>query len=290
MHGPACPGTPEVRAQAFTIQVFGDLPPADARGEQAIHAAHGFDLFVRSRNEDDTVSLEALSFAGPEFAIRSAMLVDQKSPKSESGHAALAVAALDQPALSREDLDRQLPAVFSGHHAFHGLEEYRADAAVVVELFSAKMHREACPPTEMFVIGTLVGILEPTPAAYVVDEDGVKVGAARRHVGHQLLDRLSSVDGQAAPPGVLVCGHDLEAPLFGEGDDECHLVIDGKGLWLGRHAHVGGSAYRSLFGSLPRPDPSHASRSIATIGPGRRPGYSAMRSSRSANQSCRSLL
>ena len=45
-----------------------------------------------------------------------------------------------------------------------------------------------------------------------------------------------------------------------------------------RHAHIGGGAYHSLFRSLPRPDPPHASRSIATIGPGRRPGSASRRS------------
>ena len=55
----------------------------------------------------------------------------------------------------------------------------------------------------MLVIGALVGILKPAPAADVIDEDRLEVGLAGLNLGHQVLQRLAAVEPQAGAPGVL---------------------------------------------------------------------------------------
>ena len=51
-------------------------------------------------------------------------------------------------------------AVFASLHPFDGLQEVRADTAVVLELLATIMDADPGARTDMFVIGTLVGILK----------------------------------------------------------------------------------------------------------------------------------
>ena len=48
----------------------------------------------------------------------------------------------------------------------------------------------------MLMVGALIGILKPTPAAHVIDEDGLEVGLAGFDLGHQFLECLAPVQSQ----------------------------------------------------------------------------------------------
>lgn len=50
-----------------------------------------------------------------EFTLGGASLVDQLPAQTVAGRTSLSVAMFDQAALPREDLDRELAAVFAGH-------------------------------------------------------------------------------------------------------------------------------------------------------------------------------
>ena len=73
------------------------------------------------------------------------------------------------------------------------------------------MDVDAGPLAEVLVVGALVGVLEPAPAADVVDEDRREVGAAGLHVVDQPSQRLAAVDVEAALALVGVGPDDLEA-------------------------------------------------------------------------------
>ena len=45
----------------------------------------------------------------------------------------------------------------------------------------------------MLMIGTLIGVLKPTPAAYVIDKDGLEVRLAGSYLRHQPLKCFASV-------------------------------------------------------------------------------------------------
>jgi hypothetical protein len=48
-------------------------------------------------------------------------------------------------------------------------------------------------PADIFVISAFVGVLEPTLAAHIVDEDGPEAGGAALDVVQQLLQRIAAV-------------------------------------------------------------------------------------------------
>ena len=85
-------------------------------------------------------------------------------------------AELDQPALTREHLGGQLAAVFAGHRALDALDDGRDRAAVILELLGAVLNADAGALADVFVVGALIGVLKPAPAADVVDQDGREIG------------------------------------------------------------------------------------------------------------------
>jgi hypothetical protein len=87
-------------------------------------------------------------------------------------------AQLDQAALPGEHLGRQLPAVFARHRALDALDDGGHGRAVVLELLGAVGDLNSGAAADVLVIGAFVGVLEPTPAADVVDEDDLEVGLA----------------------------------------------------------------------------------------------------------------
>ena len=57
-----------------------------------------------AKRQDHPIGLDALVFAPFKEPLGGAMLVDQGPPQAEAGRSALAIALLDQPALTREHL------------------------------------------------------------------------------------------------------------------------------------------------------------------------------------------
>ena len=49
-------------------------------------------------------------------------------------------------------------------------------ATVILELLGAILNADAGALADIFVIGALVGVLEPAPAAYIVNQDRPEIG------------------------------------------------------------------------------------------------------------------
>ena len=185
-----CPGPRpvEIGAVTFGVQDLRDLALGTPLvHEHLVHALDDLLFLLGAGDEDHTVGLKALLLAAGQFALGVSVLVDQHPPQPVSCRAALAITELDEAALPGEDLHRQLAAVLAGHDALHGLQEVRADAAVVLELLAAVVDPDAGTGTYMLVVRAFVGILKPAPAADVVDEDGLEVGLAGLNFAHQVL-------------------------------------------------------------------------------------------------------
>src|SRR5690606_16597699 len=95
---------------------------------------------------------------------------------------------------------------------------------------------------DLLVIPALVGILEPAPAADVVNEDDGKVGRAALHVVDQPLKGVPAVEPQPAAALVGVGANDLHAAPFGVLADGVGLVLGRVLLVLRRHPDVLGGA------------------------------------------------
>ena len=100
--------------------------------------------------------------------------------------------------MALEDLGRQLAAVLAGHRALDALDDGRDRAAVVLELLRAVVDGDAGALADVLVVGAFVGVLEPAPAADVVDQDRLEVGRSRS--GRRRSARLQRV------PAVDVAG------------------------------------------------------------------------------------
>jgi hypothetical protein len=145
--------------------------------------------------------------------------------------AALAEAQFDQSALTGEYFRRQLAAVFPRHRAFDRLDDGRGDAAVIFELLGAISDLDTGTPANVFVVGALVRVLEPAPAAHVVDQNRFEPRGTAFDINQQLLQRIASVDAQAALAVVGVGPDDVEAVADG-------VLQYGVGLVLCRIALV----------------------------------------------------
>jgi hypothetical protein len=65
---------------------------------------------------------------------------------------------------------------------------------IVLELLGAVVDLDARPSADVLVVGTLVGILKPAPAADVVDEDRFKLRVAAPGVVDHLFQGASPFD------------------------------------------------------------------------------------------------
>ena len=83
-----------------------------------------------------------------------------------------------------------------------------------------------------------VGVLEPAPAADVVDQDCLEVGDTGLDVVDQLPERVTPLDPETALARVRVGAHDLEVARFGVALDRHLLVLGRVLLMLGGHADV----------------------------------------------------
>ena len=172
----------------------------------------------------------------------SAALVDELTAQPVSGRPALADTTLDQAALTREHLDRQFTAVFTGHRALDAFEDSRADAAVILELFRAVLDGDARALADIFVVGALVGILEPAPAADIVDKDGRKICPAGLNIADQALELIPAADIKPALARIFVGADDLDAAPRRILADYFGLVLGRVFLPVGRHPDVFGRA------------------------------------------------
>ena len=206
--------------------------------EPAVDLIDDGDLSIRSRLQDDAVGLQALVFATRQLALDRAGLVDQHAPQAVSGWPALPKAQLDQAALPGEYLGRQLPAVFASHRTLDALDDGGHGRAVVLELLGAVGDLNSGAAADVLVIGALVSVLKPTPAAHVIDQDDLEVRVARFDVLDQLLQRLATINAQPALAFVGVGPDDLDVAPGGVLTDLVGLVLRRVLLMLGRHPHV----------------------------------------------------
>src|SRR3546814_5248522 len=91
--------------------------------------------------------------------------------------------------LAGENLHRQLTAIFASHRPLHALDDRRAQAAIIPELLGAVLNGDPRFPADELVVGALICVLKPAPAAHVIDQDRLEVGLTASHVGDELLKR-----------------------------------------------------------------------------------------------------
>src|SRR3546814_1410148 len=82
----------------------------------------------------------------------------------------------DQPALAGENLHRQLTAIFASHRPLHALDDRRAQAAIILELLGAVLNGDPRFPADELVVGALICVLKPAPAAHVLEQDRLEFG------------------------------------------------------------------------------------------------------------------
>src|SRR5260221_1978994 len=99
----------------------------------------------------------------------------------------------DEATLARKYLDGKLAAVFASHDPFDVLQEDRTDGAVIVKLFGTIVNSDSRSRAKVLVICAFVGILKPSPAADVVDQDCLEVGSPRLHFQHKRLQSITAV-------------------------------------------------------------------------------------------------
>lgn len=170
MHHPAGPVAAKVGPDAAGVEVGGNPALGFATlDELAIDISNDFNFLGGARSEDDAVGLQALVLAARQLGFPLAILADQYAAQAKSCRATLAIAQLDQAALARKDLDRQLAAVFARHRSFHTLDDGGDGAAVLLELLGAILDLNVGATADVFVIGGFIGILKPALLGVVTD-------------------------------------------------------------------------------------------------------------------------
>ena len=171
----ACAGIVLVPKREIVVRQFGFVPLSDY---QALAVLVGTDGSVENRVVDLPPGLPrtALMEAGNYVSARLSGLTLAEAQARLDEEIRDEEAALDQAALAGEYLDGQLSAVLAGHHPLHVLDDVRDGAAVVLELLGAELNCYAGPLAEVLVVRGLVRILEPPPAADVVDQHHREVG------------------------------------------------------------------------------------------------------------------
>jgi hypothetical protein len=171
--------------------------------------------------------------AAGQYTLRCASFIEELSPQAEPRRSPWSKAQLDQPALADESLVAEIPAVLPRHDPFDAFEDIGADTSVVPELLGAVFHRDAGAFADVFVMGTLVGVLDPAPTADVVDEDNGEVGAPWPHIIQQPLQRVAACDTEAAFAVIRVGLSKLDATSLGVFPDRVGLGLGGVALMVG---------------------------------------------------------
>src|SRR5581483_7627255 len=212
MHGSPGPEPSEVGEDAIAVQGIGYGPLVGVRFDKGtVYALHDLQFCWRAGHQDDPVSLDALVLA--EF-----------QP--------------DKAALPDEHLRGQLTTVFARHRPLDTFYDGRDRGAVVVELLGAINDADSGLGTEVFVMRALVGVLEPSPAADVIDEYGLIFSTAALDVLDQAAQGIASAYVETALPLVGVGAHDRHAMCLGIASDDGGLVFGGIALVIGGHADV----------------------------------------------------
>ena len=177
-------------------------------------------------------------FASCQLGLYVSVFIDQHAPQAEAGRTTLTIAKPDQTALPGEDLGGQFPAVFAGHRALHALDDCRAEASVILELFRAIVNCNPALTADELIIGAFVGILKAAPAAHIVNKHSLEVGLPRANILDQLLQCQAAFELQPALTGILIGLDDLEAAARGILRNDLCLVLGRVFLMLGRHPHI----------------------------------------------------
>jgi hypothetical protein len=193
--------------------------------EELVNVSYNRDLWLGPWDKDDAVGLQTLPLPAAKKTLGSLITVDQLAAPPVAGWSTLPASQLDQAALTGENLDRQLAAVFRSHRAFQGLEHRRRHAAVVLELLGAVVDANSSSFEDVLVIGALVGVLEPAPPADVVDEQGSEIDLLLLHIGHQLIQAASAGFVETTPAMVGVNLDDLHIVIYGVLPDDGRLVL-----------------------------------------------------------------
>ena len=213
--GRARPRAAEIGAVSFGVQGLRDFALwAPLAHEHLVHALDDPLFLLGAGDQNHAVGLKALLLAARQLALRIAMLVDQHAAEPVPGRIALAIAQFDETALPGEDFYGKLAAVFASHHPLDGLQQVRADAAVILELLAAVVDPDPGAGTDVLVTGAFVGVLKPAPPADVIDEDSLEVGIAGLDLGHQVLQSLSAVEPQSRASRVLESPKDRQPSGF----------------------------------------------------------------------------
>src|SRR3954452_937554 len=136
------------------------------------------------------------------------------------------------------NLDRQLPAIFGGHHALEVLHNARKHAAVIVELLTAVFDFHPGLPAYQLVMRALVGILEAAPTPHIIDEEIAIVRFGSGDDADKTSQPGSVLDPKPAFAFVSVGSNDLQVASVSIGRDDGGLILDRVSLPLGRHANV----------------------------------------------------
>ena len=136
---PARPGSTKIGENTSLVQTVCDIALALCRnGEITVDTANDRDLVIGSRHQDNPVRGDALVLKARKFTLGCTGLIDQHPPQTKSRRPALAKTKRDQMRLTGEHLDRELPAIFTRHDPFDGLDNRRTHGAIVVELLAAE--------------------------------------------------------------------------------------------------------------------------------------------------------
>ena len=132
---------------------------------------------------------------------------------------------LNESALPRKDFDRELPAIFSRHGSFERLHQRRRHASIICELLAAIVNADTCSLQNIFVICAFVGVLEPSPAAHVVNQEVREACAPLLNILQKLTKPIPAREVEPASPVVIVCSDDVHIVSDGIFRDGVRLVL-----------------------------------------------------------------
>ena len=105
MDGRSGPWTVVLSKDAFSVEFFGNLPfRFSLVHEQLVDIPNNSDLTFRAWDQDDSVSLEALTLTSPQESLRTRVSVDQLPSQTVSGWAALPKSQFDESTLTKKNL------------------------------------------------------------------------------------------------------------------------------------------------------------------------------------------
>src|ERR1019366_10068102 len=226
MHRRPCPWALVFPEDASPIECLRNLPfGLSFAYEQFIDLPNNLNLILGPRNQDDSVRLQALPFSTSQKPFGALVPVDQLTPQAIAGRAALSKPHLDEAALAREHLHRELAAVFRSHGALQSLEHRRRHAAVVLELLCAVVNADPSSLENILIVRALIHVLEPTPTAYVIDEEGSEIRPFGFDIRHELVQAVAAGNIKPTTPVIRVLPHYIHIVVGGILSDHIGLIL-----------------------------------------------------------------